>query len=125
MSDEKKEDFKEVLHEEMIDLVSIEKMIDDAENVLAERRELIKMAETAQDNLANLQEMFGPEGEHIVEALSAPEVSDKERKEIVDGLNVFVNWMERGLSEPTESAKARQSRRRGTAGGGRRRGIRL
>jgi len=119
---EEKEDMKEVLHEEMIDLVSIERMIEDAENVLAERRELIKMAETAQENLGNLQEMFGPDGENIVEALSAPEVDDKERKEIVDGLNVFVNWMERGLSEPTEEAKARQKRRHS---GGRRRGIRL
>lgn len=120
---EEKEDMKEVLHEEMIDLVSIERMIEDAENVLAERRELIKMAETAQENLSNLQEMFGPDGENIVEALSAPEVDDKERKEIVDGLNVFVNWMERGLSEPTEEAKVRQKRRHSSSG--RRRGIRL
>ena len=120
---EEKEDMKEVLHEEMIDLVSIERMIEDAENALAERRELIKMAETAQENLSNLQEMFGPDGENIVEALSAPEVDDKERKEIVDGLNVFVNWMERGLSEPTEEAKARQKRRHSSSG--RRRGIRL
>lgn len=120
---EQSENIKDVLHEEMIDLVSIEKMIEDAENVLAERQEFIKMAETAQDNLANLQEMFGQDGEHIVEALSSPEVNDKERKEIVDGLNMFVNWMERGLSQPTEQAKARQKRRHG--GGARRRGIRL
>lgn len=121
---EKNDSIKEILHEEMIDLVSIEKMIEDAENVLAERREYIKMAETAQENLANLQEMFGQDGEHIVEALSSPEVSSKERKEIVDGLNVFVNWMERGLSEPSDEAKARQKRRHSSSGG-RRRGIRI
>jgi hypothetical protein len=118
---EKSEQFKDLLDEQMIDLVSIEKMIDDAESALAERREYIKMGETAQENLGNLQEMFGPNGEKIIEALSSPEVSEKERKEIVDGLNLFVNWMERGLAEPTESAKARKKRRHQES----RRGIRI
>ena len=122
MKNNKQED-SEPMSEELIDIIAIEKLIEDAEASLAERRELIKMGKQVQENLGDLQELFGPNGERVAEALSDPSIDAKEREEVMEGLNVFVKWMDRGLAEPSDEAKERHAKKRKHSG--RKRGIRI
>ncbi|GAB4271223.1 MAG TPA: hypothetical protein DIU37_06330 [Opitutae bacterium] len=122
MTDKKRESSDEI-SEELIDVVAIEKLIEDAEASLAERRELIKMGKQVQENLSDLQELFGPNGERVAEALSDPSIDAKEREEVMEGLNIFVKWMDRGLAEPSDEAKERHAKKKKHVG--RKRGIRI